>query len=77
MGFLGGQLRLRQPRSGHRAGHDAILLAGRDRRRGRATASSISAPGLARPVLRSRGGSAGIGLVLVEIDPALAETGPE
>ncbi|MFZ2156886.1 MAG: methyltransferase, partial [Bradyrhizobium sp.] len=22
--FLGGQLRLRQPRSGHRAGHDAI-----------------------------------------------------
>src|SRR6185437_8159309 len=24
--FLGGQLRLRQPRSGHRAGHDAILL---------------------------------------------------
>ena len=26
-GFLGGKLRLRQPRSGHRAGHDAILLA--------------------------------------------------
>ena len=26
-GFLGGQLRLRQPKSGHRAGHDAILLA--------------------------------------------------
>jgi len=25
--FLGGQLRLRQPKSGHRAGHDAILLA--------------------------------------------------
>jgi tRNA1(Val) A37 N6-methylase TrmN6 len=25
--FLGGQLRLRQPRSGHRAGHDAMLLA--------------------------------------------------
>ena len=25
--FLGGQLRLRQPRRGHRAGHDAILLA--------------------------------------------------
>ena len=26
-GFLGGQLRLRQPKGGHRAGHDAILLA--------------------------------------------------
>ena len=25
--FLGGQLRLRQPQTGHRAGHDAILLA--------------------------------------------------
>src|SRR5229473_1934016 len=25
--FLGGQLRLRQPKSGHRAGHDALLLA--------------------------------------------------
>src|SRR5258708_14826634 len=25
--FLGGQLRLRQPKSGHRAGHDAVLLA--------------------------------------------------
>jgi tRNA1(Val) A37 N6-methylase TrmN6 len=25
--FLGGKLRLRQPKSGHRAGHDAILLA--------------------------------------------------
>ena len=25
--FLGGQLRLKQRRSGHRAGHDAILLA--------------------------------------------------
>ena len=25
--FLGGRLRLRQPRSGHRSGHDAILLA--------------------------------------------------
>ena len=25
--FLGGQLRLRQLKSGHRAGHDAVLLA--------------------------------------------------
>src|SRR5262245_51438190 len=24
--FLGGRLRLRQPKSGHRAGHDAIML---------------------------------------------------
>src|ERR1700712_4768425 len=26
-GFLGGRLRLRQPKSGHRAGHDAMLVA--------------------------------------------------
>src|ERR1700682_3551540 len=25
--FLGGRLRLRQPKSGHRSGHDAMLLA--------------------------------------------------
>ncbi len=28
--FLGGRLRLRQPRKGHRAGHDAMLLAAAD-----------------------------------------------
>lgn len=69
--FLGGQLRLRQPRSGHRAGHDAMLLAA-------ATpacagdrvvdfGAGVGAAGLA--VARR---VAGIELVLVEIDEALA-----
>jgi tRNA1(Val) A37 N6-methylase TrmN6 len=69
--FLGGQLRLRQPKSGHRAGHDAMLLAA-------ATAAKagdrvvefgagVGAAGLA---LAKRIG--GIDLVLVEIDPELA-----
>ncbi|HEY2249296.1 MAG TPA: methyltransferase [Bradyrhizobium sp.] len=69
--FLGGQLRLRQPTSGHRAGHDAMLLAA-------ATAAKagdrvvefgagVGAAGLA---LGRRVG--GIELVLAEIDPKLA-----
>jgi tRNA1(Val) A37 N6-methylase TrmN6 len=69
--FLGGQLRLLQPRSGHRSGHDAMLLAA-------ATAAhpgdrvvefgaGIGAAGLA---LAKRVG--GIALVLAEIDPELA-----
>ncbi len=70
--FLGGRLRLRQPKSGHRAGHDAMLLAA-------ATSAcpgdrvvdfgaGIGAAGLA--VARR---VAGIELVLVEIDEVLAE----
>ena len=74
--FLGGQLRLRQPKSGHRAGHDAMLLAA-------ATAASagdrvvefgagIGAAGLA---LARRVG--GIDLVLTEIDADLAQLARE
>ena len=48
---LGGRLRLRQPRRGHRVGHDAILLAAAVRR-GPATRSSISAPASAPPASR-------------------------
>jgi tRNA1(Val) A37 N6-methylase TrmN6 len=70
--FLGGQLRLRQPKSGHRAGHDAMLLAA-------ATpvhagdrvvdfGAGVGAAGLA--VARRM---AGIKIVLVEIDQRLAE----
>jgi tRNA1(Val) A37 N6-methylase TrmN6 len=70
--FLGGKLRLRQPKSGHRAGHDAMLLAA-------ATpacagdrvvdfGAGVGAAGLA--VARR---VAGIKLVLVEIDKQLAE----
>jgi tRNA1(Val) A37 N6-methylase TrmN6 len=69
--FLGGQLRLRQLKSGHRAGHDAVLLAA-------ATAAlsghrvvdfgaGVGAAGLA---VAKR--VTGIKLVLVEIDATLA-----
>ena len=70
-GFLGGQLKLRQPRTGHRAGHDAILLAAatpaRSGDRVVDLGSGVGAAGLA--VARR---VAGIDLALVEIDPALA-----
>jgi tRNA1(Val) A37 N6-methylase TrmN6 len=69
--FLGGQLRLRQPKSGHRAGHDAMLLAAatvaRPGDRVVDLGSGVGAAGLA--VARR---VAGIELVLVEIDAELA-----
>ena len=69
--FLGGQLRLRQPRSGHRAGHDAMLLAAatlaRSGDRVVDFGAGVGAAGLA--VARR---VAGIKLVLVEIDSGLA-----
>lgn len=69
--FLGGQLRLRQPRSGHRAGHDAMLLAAatvvRCGDRVVDFGAGVGAAGLA--VARR---VAGIKLVLVEIDERLA-----
>lgn len=69
--FLGGQLQLRQPRSGHRAGHDAMLLAAataaRPGDRVVEFGAGIGAAGLA---LAKRIG--GIDLVLVEIDSDLA-----
>ena len=55
--FLDGQLRLRQPRSGHRAGHDAMLLAAATAVNGRAIAWWNSAPGSAPPDLRWPGAS--------------------
>jgi tRNA1(Val) A37 N6-methylase TrmN6 len=69
--FLGGQLRLRQPRSGHRAGHDAMLLAAataaRPGDRVVDFGAGVGAAGLA--VARR---VAGIKLVMVEIDARLA-----
>ncbi|MDB5635769.1 MAG: hypothetical protein JWP51_677 [Bradyrhizobium sp.] len=69
--FLGGQLLLRQPKSGHRAGHDAMLLAAatpaRSGERVVDLGAGVGAAGLA--VARR---VAGIELVLVEIDAALA-----
>ncbi len=69
--FLGGQLRLKQPRSGHRAGHDAILLA----------AATSAQPGDRVVEFGAGVGTAGLalakrvkelGLILAEIEPELA-----
>ncbi len=69
--FLGGQLRLRQFKSGHRAGHDAMLLAAatpaRSGDRVVDFGAGVGAAGLAVAKRES-----GIELVLVEIDEALA-----
>ena len=70
-GFLGGQLRLRQPRSGHRAGHDAILLAAATTARtGDRVVEFDAGVGAAGLALAARAGA--IDLVLVEIDERLA-----
>ncbi|WP_158669110.1 tRNA1(Val) (adenine(37)-N6)-methyltransferase [Bradyrhizobium guangdongense] len=70
--FLGGQLRLMQKRSGHRAGHDAILLAAAtDARAGDRVVDFGAGVGTAGLALARR--VAGIRLSLVEIDPELAE----
>src|SRR5258705_7372894 len=70
--FLGGQLCLRQPRSGHRAGHDAMLLAAatpaRSGDRVVDFGAGVGAAGLA--VARR---VPGIELVMVELDAVLAE----
>jgi tRNA1(Val) A37 N6-methylase TrmN6 len=70
--FLGGKLRLRQPKSGHRAGHDAMLLAAatpaRPGDRVVDLGAGVGAAGLA--VARR---VSGIKLALVEIDKGLAE----
>jgi len=69
--FLGGQLRLRQLKSGHRAGHDAMLLAAatpvRSGDRVVDFGAGVGAAGLA--VARR---VTGVDLVLVEIDEVLA-----
>jgi len=70
--FLGGQLLLRQPKSGHRAGHDAMLLA----------AAAAARPGDRVVEFGAGVGAAGLALArrvaqirlgLVEIDAGLAE----
>src|SRR3954467_14445296 len=70
--FLGGQLRLRQPKSGHRAGHDAMLLAAATAARPGSVAvefgAGVGAAGLA---LARR--VPGIRIILVEIDERLVE----
>jgi tRNA1(Val) A37 N6-methylase TrmN6 len=69
--FLGGQLRLRQPKSGHRAGHDAMLLAAATPAQpGDRVVDFGAGVGAAGFALARR--VAGVELVLVEIDEALA-----
>jgi tRNA1(Val) A37 N6-methylase TrmN6 len=70
--FLGGKLRLRQPKSGHRAGHDAMLLAAATpARSGDRVVDFGAGVGAAGLAVAKR--VAGIKLVLVEIDERLAE----
>jgi tRNA1(Val) A37 N6-methylase TrmN6 len=70
--FLGGQLQVRQPKSGHRAGHDAMLLAASvAAREGDRVVEFGAGVGVAGLAVAKR--CAGIRIVLVEIDPALAQ----
>jgi tRNA1(Val) A37 N6-methylase TrmN6 len=70
--FLGGQLRLRQLKSGHRAGHDAMLLAAATpAHRGDRVVDFGAGVGAAGLAVARR--VAGIDLVLVEIEEELAK----
>jgi tRNA1(Val) A37 N6-methylase TrmN6 len=70
--FLGGRLRLRQPKSGHRAGHDAMLLAAATSARvGDRVVDFGAGVGAAGLAVATR--IAGIRIVLIEIDKALVE----
>jgi tRNA1(Val) A37 N6-methylase TrmN6 len=69
--FLDGQLHLRQPKSGHRAGHDAMLLAAATSARpGDRVVDFGAGVGAAGLAVAKR--VTGIELVLVEIDSTLA-----
>jgi tRNA1(Val) A37 N6-methylase TrmN6 len=68
--FLGGRLRLLQPRTGHRAGHDAILLAAAtDARAAERVVEFGAGVGAAGLALATR--ITGIDLTLVEMDERL------
>jgi tRNA1(Val) A37 N6-methylase TrmN6 len=73
---LGGRLTLRQPRRGHRVGHDAILLAAAmEARAGEHVIELGAGVGAAGLALAQR--VAGIKVTLVEIDAALAALAQE
>jgi tRNA1(Val) A37 N6-methylase TrmN6 len=68
--FLGGKLHLRQPKSGHRAGHDAMLLAAATPARSGDRVVDLGA-GVGAAGLAIAKRVTGIKLVLVEIDAKL------
>lgn len=69
---LGGQLLLRQPASGHRAGHDAILLAAAtSARSGQRVVDFGAGVGTAGLAVARR--VAGLSLALIEINPDFAD----
>ncbi|MGH6767755.1 MAG: tRNA1(Val) (adenine(37)-N6)-methyltransferase [Xanthobacteraceae bacterium] len=73
---LGGRVRLRQPRDGHRVGHDAILLAAAcPARAGDAVVDLGAGVGAAGLALAARVADANV--TLVEIDPELAALAAE
>jgi tRNA1(Val) A37 N6-methylase TrmN6 len=73
---LGGRLRLRQPRRGHRVGHDAILLAAAAKARAGEHAVDLGAGvGAAGLALALR--VAGLKVTLVEIEPELSNLAAE
>jgi tRNA1(Val) A37 N6-methylase TrmN6 len=74
--ILGGRLRLRQPKRGHRVGHDAILLAAACPARPGDNAVDLGAGvGAAGLALASR--VAGTTVALIEVDPKLAALAEE
>src|SRR6201996_8843804 len=75
-GFLGGQLRLRQPKCGHRAGHDAILLAAATPARAGDRVVDFGA-GIGAAALALAQRIPGVSLTLVEVDSALAALAAE
>jgi len=70
-GFLDGRLTLKQPRAGHRAGHDAILLAAATPARAGDRVVEFGA-GIGAAGLSLAARVAGLDLTLVEIDAGLA-----
>jgi tRNA1(Val) A37 N6-methylase TrmN6 len=73
---LGGALRLRQPRRGHRVGHDAVLLAAAcPARSGEHVVDLGAGVGAAGLAVAAR--APGVAVTLVEIDPDLAALAAE
>ena len=74
--LLGGRLVLRQPRRGHRAGHDAVLLAAAtDARPGERVLDLFAGIGAAGLTLAFR--VPGVDVTLIELDPALVRFAQE